>query len=204
MASQQTYATVPAVAPGLAGPTGGWAQLTVVLLQACAVAAAVDLGAAWYRVSQSGGDLLRGHLARADRASKVAALAGTVLVVVTAVAFVVWVHRVVSERNRRAGSTFLSPVAAAVLCVLPVANLIWPPALMHRLLPDDQPRRTPLVAAWWALWIIGIVVALFALHHPDTLGGFRSGDEHRMLADACRFAAAVLATQIVRGVDHRT
>ena len=181
-------------------PTGPWARAAVLLLEASAVAAAVDFAAAWFRVSQLGGVVVRSHVTRADRISKIAAFTGVALLVATAGVFLTWIYRAVRDRRRAGGANGLAPFAAVVLWVVPLVSLIGAPMVLAELVPSGRPRKAAMIAGWWLLWIVGGAVGVSTLHHPATIGGFRSADEHRMFSDGCRLIAALVMAAVVRSV----
>ena len=199
---QAQSAVAPAAPPR--HPTAPWARGAATLLEACAAAAVLDLGAAWYRIAQLRGDVLRTHVARSDRLSLVAARTTLALVVVTAVVFLVWSYRAARDRVRRGPTTNANPVLAVVGWFVPVLNLFAPPATMAALVPEHVRGRRAMVGLWWGLFLAGGLAVVITVNHPASIGGFRSADEHRIVSDICRIAAALIAARLIRTVPTGT
>ena len=142
-------------------------------------------------------------------------VAGLVMLAVTSTLFLVWFHR--SHRNLTAlgaGGLQFSPGWAVACWFIPVADLWMPYQAAGEIWKGSDPlapaltstesrrqvRPSALMRAWWAAWLVSLVVANAAAISP-TAG---SGNTLLLLVSAAATAAsAVLAIKVVGSVGAR-
>ncbi|MGH7295409.1 MAG: DUF4328 domain-containing protein [Polyangiaceae bacterium] len=123
----------------------------------------------------------------------------------------VWMHRASSNLRGlgRYGMTF-SPGGCAGWFFVPFANLVMPPRAMSEMWRASDPeadqgswfasKGTPLVAVWWAAWLVAGVIswgAYFAKDSPDvatTIG---------LISNTLSAVAGVMLIALMRGVSGR-
>uniref|UniRef100_A0AAU2UYS2 DUF4328 domain-containing protein n=1 Tax=Streptomyces sp. NBC_00003 TaxID=2903608 RepID=A0AAU2UYS2_9ACTN len=191
----------------------GLATATSVLL---AVAAAVDAFAVYAGAVMHGvsGDLLsRGEdeIDRADHLYQAAGLLQVLALVVTAVVFIVWFHRVRCNADVFAGDVCTRGKGWAIGgWFIPVGNL-WIPSRIAREIwtasaqsaPDGSWRTVSQrpITAWWSLWVANLVIGRIAStmdKNADTPEALQRAADVTMLADALSMGAAILAIVFVR------
>jgi len=128
----------------------------------------------------------------------IALVVSTVLLVVAAVA---WLVFQVAAHRRLAPALSgwrASPRAGVVAWLVPVGNLVAPVLLVSGLLGAARARSVLLLAAWWASWLGSAVLTGIGTENPDVLADQRTIDALAIGGDALGVAAAVLAIGIVR------
>jgi hypothetical protein len=125
----------------------------------------------------------------------------------------VWMHSASSNLRRlgRWGMQF-SPAGCAGSFFIPIVNLWWPAQAMSEIWRASDPETgegawvtsssTPLVAAWWAAYLVSGFVALFSFAAKGV------GDEATFTAIgtvsvALRMVSAVALVRLMRGVSVR-
>jgi hypothetical protein len=157
------------------------------------------------------GQSLAAHWAQVEAARRLQGLAW----VVTAVLFLIWIHRVYGNLAALGvGRLRFSPRLALATFFIPLVNLLWPLLVIREVWEASQPgsaaapgstARTPAwLAWWWALFVATTMIdpgpwrlvedtgERFAMGGPSLLV---------MLAQLGEVAAAVLAIVAVRRVD---
>lgn len=148
------------------------------------------------------------------------ALLHIVIFVITAVLFLMWLHRV--YRNLPAlgaQSMETTPGWAVGYFFIPFANLVKPFHVVREIWNKSDPQAetlegfgsyssgTPaLVGWWWAFWIIANVSARIAdriAGDSETVGGMILAARLGIAADVLFLVAGVLAILVVRKIDER-
>lgn len=156
------------------------------------------------------GDLMNGSVAdgRADRADRVYALAGTVqtvALVVGAILFLCWFHRV------RVNAEVFDPHGhskrrgwAIGGWVVPIVNLWFPRRvtldIWNASSPWGVPRPHGLVNTWWTFWVIALLSgrsAFAAQRDAESAEEIRSAAGQMLFSDAVDVVAAALAIAVV-------
>ncbi len=179
-----------------------------------AVAAAVDVVAVLVDVIGLGvlEEALAGTLTEADaiafdQSMATAGTTQTVVLVLTAIAFLAWLSRSVDNVAGLGGGTpVATPTMSIVWWFVPVANLVMPyrtVADLYRRMAPSERVGTGLVLAWWVVWILGNFVSQLAglLWAGDTIEVLQSGLQLWVAADLLDVAAAVLAIVVIRRIQ---
>ncbi|RLU99304.1 hypothetical protein CTZ27_15285 [Streptomyces griseocarneus] len=223
----QAYGRPPAHLPGprLSSPEGP-ARTVLWLLGLCILADAVSLvaNALTFRLMDKavddGADPMSYDEAQwSDGLTAVSGLAQMVLLLLTAVAFLVWFHQVrinaevfrPDGHRMRRGWTVWSWFVPVVNLWFPkkIANDIWTASLPYE--PDGSPQHAPRAVMnwWWGLWIATLVVDRVGDHinaKASAAEEFRLSTGVLFVANAVDIAAAVLAILFVRrltALQHR-
>ncbi|MFG2822835.1 DUF4328 domain-containing protein [Kitasatospora sp. NPDC048365] len=203
--------------PATYNPPRTPATVAVVLLSVCAAAALLSLAAL---VNQYGllGDLAAGASAvsddavdRSDRMVAAASFLELATMLATAVAFIIWFHRVrvnaelfdPSGHRRGRGWAIGSWFTPFVALWFPrqIAGDIWQASIT----PDERGVRAresqALLSLWWAAFIGFNVLSRLGSKTGDTgadIESLRTGTALLIVSDAVELAAAVLAILVVR------
>jgi hypothetical protein len=149
------------------------------------------------------------------------ALLHFVIFAITAVLFLMWLHR--AYRNLPAlGAQSLdtTPGWAVGYFFIPFANLVKPFHVVREIWNESDPQAetresfggyssssTPaFIGWWWAFWIIANVSARIAdriAGDSETVGGMILAARLDIVADLLFFVAGVLAIMVVRKIDER-
>lgn len=205
-------AVMPSSGPVLRSPRG-LATATSVLL---AVAAAIDAFAVYTDAVIHGvsGDLLSRDEGEIDRADRLCQLAGSlqwIILIATAVVFIIWFYRVRSNADVFAGDVCTRGKGWTIGgWFIPVGNL-WIPSQVAREIwtasaqtAADGSWRTVSrwpITAWWTLWVANLVVGRLAStmsKNAETAQSLQRAADVMMLADALSMSAALLAIVFVR------
>jgi hypothetical protein len=134
---------------------------------------------------------------------------------VTAIAFLMWFHRV--HRNLpalRAERLDYSPAWAIGGWFIPIINLGRPYQVMRevqresdpaRIAPQGAPTVSLLIGWWWGAFLLSEVLVQLSMHvHsiPMELTGIIGMTRFDILVDVLVIAAGVLAILMVRGIDR--
>ena len=143
-----------------------WATATV-----AAVAAGAELWRYVLLLASRNDALPAGLVAASDALVMSAGTVAPILAVLAGVLLVIW-----SVRASRAAGAFagVTPARSARMIVVgwvvPVANLSVPGSVLaeieHAALarpPGERPRPSPLLTAWWTLWVADLVVFLIVV-----------------------------------------
>ncbi|WP_037836450.1 DUF4328 domain-containing protein [Streptomyces sp. NRRL S-244] len=200
----------------LRSPRGLAVAVTVLL----GVAAAVNLFSAaisgyvfslMKRVSADPADVGQGTLDRSDVLTAVAGSLQSLILLATAVVFIIWFHRVrvngeimrpdafVQKRGWAIGGWFI-PIGNLFL-PFQIAKQTWTASTQFG--PDGSFRAVSAAPlnAWWALWASSLVLdRVFSLMYKraDTPEALRDASAVGMVTDLVTVAAAVLAIVFVR------
>ena len=190
------------------------AWVAIALLLACAVVWAVavvvvDLGAFALFDRAATGQLGMVEADAFDSQAATIAAVSVGLEVLTAIAFLAWLSRVVENVPRTgAGPTKRTPRGAIGWWFVPFANFVVPYQIVaetNRKLARATARRslTILLAAWWVFWVLGGVIGrlLRMRRMPDDLPGLREIVGQSLAADVFVLAAAVLAVAVVARIQ---
>lgn len=142
--------------------------------------------------------------------SSALASAGLIVYVVTAIVFLVWLRRSVS--NARALGVVTgdyTPNWAVFAWMVPIANLVAPYRLIRDLHNDlaapasDRPGIR-LIRAWWTAWLVGDIIGVvdFAILGSAPTLGAPMVHVGTALGQIALFAAAILAAGVVRRVER--
>jgi len=155
---------------------------------------------------------LEAHWSQLETARRLQGLAW----VVTAVLFLVWLHRVYGNLGVLGAHRMrFSPRWAVGTFFVPVLNLVWPFLVLREVWnasgadADDAPLPTstpPLVAAWWATFVTATVLDPgFRRLVEDPASRLAVGGPTLLLfvAQLAEIAAAVLAIVLVLRIDER-
>lgn len=146
-----------------------------------------------------------------DRTVALVAQATVVLFVVTAIAFLAWQHRAVSNVPALGGGkTDVSPNASVGWWFVPFANLVKPYQIVsdvwQRLATSSSRTGTGLVLAWWVTYIVGNLLGyLYGFQRPaTTVEAFNGRMAFNIVDDVIVIAAGVLAFAVVREIERRS
>lgn len=244
MAQGPPAALAPGDPPGPLSPDGMWvwngfgwspvtrfasavgrARVTVALLAGWALLAIAEVVALLGRIHIAS-DILAGNtggLTPTDIDNSDNLVASTVyaelaLYVLAAVAFLVWLHRVVSNSHGlgERGLRF-TPGWAVGWWFIPFANLVRPAQVMSETWRASDPRRVrsdvrtrsqvsvALVGLWWALFLLGSVIGRFAAtgSNSKTLDGLRTNSEADIGATVILILAAGVAAWLIIAITRR-
>ncbi|MFD3695502.1 DUF4328 domain-containing protein [Streptomyces sp. NPDC058646] len=206
----------PRPADVLRSPQGLATALTVLL----SVSAVIDLGSA--AASAYGLSLMKdviahpgrvddGALAQADVLNGVAGVLQVLLLLATAVVFIIWFHRVRCNGDIFRGDVFTQSRGWAIGgWFIPVANLFLPFRTAKQIWrastqlgPDGahRPVSTAPVTAWWLVWVLSQILGrvfskvYMAAESPEEL---RDAYALGIASDLVNVVAAVLALLFVR------
>lgn len=154
-----------------------------------------------------------------DQAAQILGQAGYVLLAVTGLSFLVWLHR--ASRNAlslSANPLRYSPAAAVVSFFIPILNLFRPPAALGEIWqvsdpgsrfsdnPDGTGSSTGLVGAWWTCWLLSIALGQVAFRLlTKTMGKqyLEVAAWVNIAASILSIFAALLAIGMIRGIHDR-
>jgi hypothetical protein len=198
-----------------------WAVLGLVL---SGLAQLVGLGALTGRLSivnrmATGESVSFTEATSSDDVVRASAFIELAVLVICAITFLVWLHRVVAN-NQTLGARGLrfGPGVAVGWWFIPIANLYMPfrvVAEAWRAADPQHPGSTPperaakrlprVLAAWWSTLILGSLAARFAAlgRTHDTLDGLRSSTMLFMAASALLVLSAMLAILVVTSLTAR-
>jgi hypothetical protein len=142
-----------------------------------------------------------------------------IVFIVTAVVFLIWIHRV-SKNLKPLGSQNqkYSPGWAIGWFFVPFANLVLPFLVTKEIWKASEPKLTdgeswrgtsvsPLVPAWWVLYtvsnIVGNFVARMALSGGETATDLLNESWAWLISDVIEIPAAILAILVVWGITSR-
>jgi Domain of unknown function (DUF4328)/Protein of unknown function (DUF2510) len=74
----------------------------------------------------------------------------------------VWTHRALSSARALGAPLRRDPGLACAAWIIPIVNLWWPMQSMRDLFPGDHPMRR-LIGWWWAGYLVGPLLSVFAL-----------------------------------------
>ena len=145
-------------------------------------------------------------------------LAESALYVLVAVAFLVWLHRVVTNSHGlgEQGLRF-TPGWAVGWWFIPFANLVRPAQVMSETWRASDPQHTrsdvrsrrqvsiAVVGLWWALFLLGSVIGRFAAvgSNASTLDGLRTNAEAAIGASVILILAAGVLTWLMMRITQR-
>lgn len=143
------------------------------------------------------------------------AVVSLILLIATAIAFLMWVHRAYSNLPAL-GVTHLkyTPAWAVGGFFVPFLNLVRPyqvlSELWHRSSPFEKAGGGALITFWWLVWLGGNACGMMASSLSESpAGSHRSIDELLlgtrwfMISDGLVAVAALLAILMVRGINRR-
>jgi len=138
--------------------------------------------------------------------------------VATIVAFLMWLHRVVSNlRSLGAQRTEYSPGLAVGSFFIPFANLVWPYKAMREVWRWSKPlgeseeivglsftadTSAPLVGWWWGLWLASNFISNAYWRVSDQVDMAGAIPWLGLFADLSSIAAAALAIMVVLSIDR--
>ncbi|KOU19629.1 hypothetical protein ADK52_28260 [Streptomyces sp. WM6372] len=194
--------------------------LAVAVCALLGVAAAVNLGSAaisgyvftlMNRVSADPADVAAGTLDRSDVMTAVAGSLQALIMLATAVVFIIWFHRVRVNGEIMRPDAFVQKRGWAIGgWFVPIGNLFLPFRIAKQtwtastqLGPDGSFREVSAAPlnAWWALWASSLVLdRVFSLMYKraDTPEALRDASAVGTVNDLVTVAAAVLAIVFVR------
>ncbi|MFI6144144.1 DUF4328 domain-containing protein [Streptomyces sp. NPDC051109] len=194
--------------------------LAVAVTALLGVAAAVNLFSAavsgyvfslMKRVSADAADVGQGTLDRSDVMTAVAGSLQVLIMLATAVVFIIWFHRVRVNGEIMRPDAFVHKRGWAIGgWFIPIGNLFLPFQIAQQtwtastqLGPDGSFREVSAAPlnAWWALWASSLVLdRVFSLMYQraDTPEALRDASTVGMVTDLVTVAAAVLAIVFVR------
>ncbi|WP_406180704.1 DUF4328 domain-containing protein [Streptomyces sp. NBC_01006] len=194
--------------------------LAVAVTALLGVAAAVNLFSAaisgyvfslMKRVSADPADVGQGTLDRSDILTAVAGFLQALILLATAVVFIIWFHRVRVNGEIMRPDAFVQKRGWAIgAWFIPIGNLFLPFQIAKQtwtastqLGPDGSFREVSAAPlnAWWALWASSLVLdRVFSLMYKgaDTPEALRDASAVGMVTDLVTVAAAVLAIVFVR------
>lgn len=140
------------------------------------------------------------ELERADDYVTAALIGSTLALVVTAVAWLAWQHRVAVLLRARTRGWRGDPRTGVVVWLLPVVNLVAPLLVVVELVRAAGRRMHVALAAWWLAWLGAAVLAGVGTSNPDALADQRLPDGLAVAGDVLAVAAALIAIGIVRHV----
>jgi hypothetical protein len=169
---------------------------------------------------QNGGPVSYDNAAFSDSFVRWTTYASLAMVVPLAVAFLMWLHRIVANNwSLGVGATRFSPAAAVGWWFVPIANLFVPAQIVSEAWRGAEPihevsthasrsslRAPRLVIAWWVTWLIAVVLdrsLLFTGNSPDTLSALLKSSLLAAVATAAELIAAVLAIAVVTQLTRR-
>jgi NADH:ubiquinone oxidoreductase subunit 2 (subunit N) len=148
------------------------------------------------------------------------ALLHILVFVITAVLFLMWLHRAYRNLPALGAQTLeTTPGWAVGYFFIPFANLVKPFHVVREVWNKSDPQAesyegfgsyssgTPaLVGWWWAFWIIANVATRIAdrvAGDSETVGGMIIAARLGIAADLLFFVASVLAIMVVKKIDER-
>lgn len=148
------------------------------------------------------------------------ALLHIVIFIITAVLFLMWLHRAYRNLPALGAQTLeTTPGWAIAYFFIPFVNLVKPFHVVREIWnkSDTQaetdegfgsysPGTPALVGWWWAFWIIANVATRIAdrlAGDSETVGGMILAARLGIAADVLFFVAAVLAILVVKKIDER-
>ncbi|WP_280415897.1 DUF4328 domain-containing protein [Nocardia carnea] len=142
-----------------------------------------------------------------DALVNTAALFALIMALVAAVAALGWLIEVRRAAFAATGRRDpRSPRILALGCLIPVVNLIWPGVFLSEVLAErGDPRPLRALRIWWAVWVLGGLLAVGALfwRTADSLQAQADGVLFTALTDIAAAAVAVLTLWVVRTVEGR-
>jgi len=125
--------------------------------------------------------------------------------VLTGIAWFVWLHRSVANARSLGVQTEATPGWSVGWWFIPFANLVKPYRILRSLFDGLVSGSGRIVGFWWGCYLIaGFVSEFAALQRPDTLAALRVYAGSFLLADTLRFVAAILAVRMVWTIDEGT
>lgn len=142
-----------------------------------------------------------------DALVNTSALFALIMALVSAVAALGWLIEVRRVLFAAAGRTDpRSPRLLALGCLVPVVNLVFPGLFLTEVVADRaDPRPLRAVRIWWAVWVLGGLVAVAALfwRGADSLQAEADGVLFTAATDALAAAVAVLTLWVMRTIEGR-
>lgn len=135
---------------------------------------------------------------RADTWVSIALVVSSVLLAITALAWLAWQHRVAALLRARTRGWRGDPGRGVAVWLIPFVNFVAPLLVVAELARGAGRRMQVTLAAWWLAWLGSAVLAGFGTKHPDVLADQRLPDGLAVAGDVLSVAAAVLAIGIVR------
>jgi hypothetical protein len=187
-------------------------QLVVLLL---ALGVVVDLAAIVHEVSGLSllDRFLAGSIGEADLTAWDTLFATIGLVqagvfLCTIVVWLAWQYRIVASiQPLGLEQPPAKPVMSIVWWFVPLANLVMVHRIYRHLLESfgGKAADTPLVGAWWGVYLLSGVVSNFASRYwersLDTFEAFQNGLVYWIIADAVTIVSAALAILLVRRIQ---
>lgn len=125
--------------------------------------------------------------------------------IITAIAWFVWLHRVVANARSLGVQTEATPGWSVGWWFIPFANLVKPYRILRSLYDGVVSGGAGIVGFWWGCYLLaGFVGNFAALQRPGTLDALRVYAGSFLLTDALRVAAAILAALMVSTIDEGT
>lgn len=140
--------------------------------------------------------------------SELAAMLGTyvtlALYVLTAIVFLVWFYRAYMTVNLAVG-TVHSPDHSVWTFLVPVLNLFRPyqiaTEIWRKAGPGDEQGHSPLLVAWWALWIVGFACPLFL--GASVVANGNAMSPMALVLGLAELTLTISALMVVRMLDAR-
>jgi hypothetical protein len=198
----------------------GRAQLAQALLLSNAGAAVLSLIFLWVSGGPANLDAEAEEISTAELMQGLVALLQFFVYVVTAAAFLVWLHRAYKNLPAFGVRTAHSPGWAVGYWFIPFANLVRPYQTVKEMWikgdpgmdfservaePVTSPRPTTLVGVWWGFWLVSTIFDRFYGRFADraeTAEQVSSLVTLGVLSDLFTIIAAALAFLVVGTVDR--